>query len=127
MSEARSRHRSLTLTAEMLQAYSRRGNYHSDPEEARRVGLPGLLAQGMQAAGPAYALLLDEWGEEFLEHGELDLRFVGTVWEGQSVDAEVRVAGDTADVSVTNTSDGRAAVVGAARRTSPASAVASGA
>lgn len=114
--------RSLTLTAEMLQAYSRRGNYHSDPDEARRVGLPGLLAQGMQAAGPAYALLLDEWGEEFLEHGELDLRFVGMVWEGQAVDAEIRLADETADVSVTNASDGRAAVVGTARRTSSAAA-----
>jgi acyl dehydratase len=118
--------RSLTLTAEMLQAYSRRGNYHSDPDEARRVGLPGLLAQGMQAAGPAYGLLLDEWGEHFLEHGELDLRFVGMVWEGQTVVVDLQLDGDTSTISVTNTADGRPAVVGSARRSEEATESARG-
>jgi hypothetical protein len=39
--------RELLLTAELLRAYSRRGNFHSDVEEASRLGLPGLVAQGM--------------------------------------------------------------------------------
>ena len=40
---------------------------------ARQIGLPGLVAQGVQVAGPAYAALLDAWGEDFLAHGELDV------------------------------------------------------
>jgi hypothetical protein len=60
--------RELLLTAELLRAYSRRGNFHSDPDEASKIGFTGLVAQGMQVAGPAYGVLLDEWGEEFLEH-----------------------------------------------------------
>ena len=43
--------------------YSRAGNFHSDPEEARRLGMPGLVAQGMQVCGPAYGVLLDAWGD----------------------------------------------------------------
>ena len=31
----------------------------------------------MQVAGPAYGLLLDAWGEEFLAHGTIELKFVG--------------------------------------------------
>jgi acyl dehydratase len=110
--------RSLLLSPEMLRAYSRRGNYHSDPEEARRLGLPGLLAQGMQVAGPAYGVLVEAWGEEFVAHGTLDVRFVGRVWDGETVEAIVTFAGDgEASVTVENRTAGTTAVVGTARRT----------
>jgi acyl dehydratase len=108
------RRRSLQLTAELLQAYSRRGNFHSDPEEARRLGIDGLVAQGMQVAGPAYGVLLDEWGEEFLEHGEIELKFVGMVMDGETVDAAVTIDGDHADIEVVNRERGRTAAVGRA-------------
>ena len=140
MSEPRrARRRSLHLTDELLRAYSRRGNFHSDPETARRAGLPGGIAQGMQVAGPAYGLLLDEWGDDFLARGELELRFVGMVLAGQTVTAEVTPGvaagesdqsteagqrGDTADVAVADHAtievrvepDGTPVVVGTARR-----------
>src|SRR5581483_7507679 len=89
--------RRLVLTAEAIQAYSRRGNYHSDPETARTLGLPGLVAQGVQVAGPAYGACLDAWGETFLAHGEVECRFVGMVTEGQSVVARVTIDGDHAE------------------------------
>lgn len=108
--------RSLHVTAELLQAYSRRGNFHSDPEEARRLGLDALVAQGMQVAGPAYGIVLDEWGEDFLAHGELELKFVGMVLDDQTVDATVEAAGDDAGIEVTNRSTAKVAVVGSARR-----------
>ena len=111
------RHRELHLSAEMLQAYSRRGNFHSDPDEARRLGLPGVVAQGMQVAGPAYGVLLDEWGEEFLVHGELELKFVGMVIDGETVAATVTIDGDEAKLEVVNRNADRPAAVGRARRT----------
>ncbi len=107
--------RSLHVTAELLQAYSRRGNFHSDPEEARRLGLDALVAQGMQVSGPAYGIVLDEWGEDFLAHGELELKFVGRVVEGDTADAAVDLDGDAAVIEVRNGE--RTAVVGTARRT----------
>jgi acyl dehydratase len=108
--------RELLLTAAMLRAYSRRGNYHSEPDEARRLGLPGLVAQGLQVAGPAYGLLLDEWGEDFLAHGELDLKFVGMVLDDQTVAAAVTVDGDDASIEVSNRDTAKVAAVGGARR-----------
>ena len=83
--------RTLELTGERLRAYSRRGNFHSDPETARELGLTGLVAQGLQVIGPAYGVLLDEWGEAFLAHGELEAKFVGMVTEDQIVEASVDV------------------------------------
>jgi acyl dehydratase len=80
--------------------------------------LPGLVAQGVQAAGPAYGALLDAWGDDFLAHGEIEMRFVGTVLAGESVEAAVDIDADTATFEVVNTATTRTAVVGAARRSS---------
>ncbi|MCZ7536315.1 MAG: MaoC family dehydratase [Acidimicrobiia bacterium] len=119
------RSRTLTITEDLVRAYSRRGNYHSDASEAARLGLPGLVAQGTQAMGPAYGLLLDEWGEAFLAEGEIDVRFVGIVLAGQTVAAEVELSAEApgeASIEVVNTDSGRTAVVGTASvRRRPAS------
>jgi acyl dehydratase len=63
-------------------------------------------------------MLLDAWGEEFLERGEIDLRFVGMVVAGDTIEARIEIAADLegAVIEVTNASAGRAAVVGQARR-----------
>ena len=107
--------RSLTLTGELLRAYSRRGNFHSDDDEADRLGLPGLVAQGMQVAAPAYAALLDTWGGDLLARGVVELKFVGMVLEDELVRAVVDVDGTEATFEVTSESTGRTAVVGTAR------------
>ena len=115
------RRRHLLLTPELLRAYSRRGNFHSDADEATKLGLAGLVAQGMQVAGPAYGVLLDEWGEEFLDHGEIELKFVGMVMDGETVDAAVTIEGDGAEVEIVNRDRQRTAAVGrASRRGEPA-------
>jgi acyl dehydratase len=112
--------RDLLLTPELLRAYSRRGNFHSEPEEAAELGLPGLVAQGMQVAGPAYGALLDQWGEEFLAHGEIELKFVGLVMDGETVDAAVTIDGASAEIEVVNRDRARPAAVGrASRRAAP--------
>jgi acyl dehydratase len=114
--------RELVLTSELLRAYSRRGNFHSDAGEARALGMPGLVAQGMQVAGPAYGLLLDAWGEGFLAGGEVDLKFVGMVVDGQGVLAAVDVDNDEARFQVTNRATDQTAVIGRAARRAPGAA-----
>jgi acyl dehydratase len=72
----------------------------------------------MQVAGPAYGIALDAWGDEFLAHGVVDLKFVGMVTDGQTVDATVEVTeGDTgATLTVTNRDTGAVVVVGSMLR-----------
>ena len=105
-----------SITADDIRAYSRRGNYHSDAETAQQIGLPGLVAQGVQVAGPAYAALLDAWGEDFLAHGELDVRFVGMVLADHIIESRVAIDGNDATIAVDNVSTMHTAVVGRARR-----------
>lgn len=106
------RTRALTLTAELLRWYSRRGNFHADLDAARELGLTELVAQGMQVAGPAYGLLLDEWGDEWLESGMIELKFVGRVLAEERVEAHVDVEGDAATITVVGCGDGSTRVVG---------------
>jgi len=107
--------RSLELTSERLTAYSRSGNFHSDPDAAAALGYEGMVAQGMQVSGPAYALLVDAWGEDFIEHGEMELKFVGVVYGGQTVAVDCEPSGTDAAFEVTE--DDRTVIVGRASRT----------
>ena len=110
--------RSLHLSAELLQLYSRRGNFHSDPDAAAEIGYQRLVAQGMQAAGPAYGLLLDEWGESLLASGTVHFTFVGMVVDDETVDADVTF--DSSErATFTVTCGTRTAVVGTATRDQP--------
>jgi acyl dehydratase len=104
----------LHLTPDLLRAYSRRGNFHSDAGAASELGYERLVAQGMQVAGPAYGLLLDAWGEDLLAHGTVELKFVSACTDGETIEATVDIDGSQATLTVENTTRGRTAVVGIA-------------
>jgi acyl dehydratase len=106
--------RTLLVTEDLVRRYSRRGNFHSEHSTSEALGLPGLVAQGTQVTGPAYGLLLDAWGEDFLAHGEFDVRFVGMTPAGDTVAATVEHDGSEATIDITNA--GTTVVVGQARR-----------
>ena len=108
--------RSLLLTAELLRRYSRRGNFHSDVDAAATIGYQRLVAQGMQAAAPAYGLLLDGWGDDFLAGGTIELKFVGMVVDDETVDADVEIDADASSATINVSVGDRAVVVGHATR-----------
>jgi acyl dehydratase len=64
--------------------------------------------------GPAYALLLHTWGEPFLEQGEIELRFVGMVLGGDTVEAIVATTHNQAQLQVWNVTRDRLAAFGRA-------------
>jgi acyl dehydratase len=107
--------RTLTITNELVVRYSRRGNFHSEPDDPAAVALGGLVAQGTQVCGPAYGALLDAWGADFLDQGELDLRFVGMVRGGDTVEGAIDIDESTATLEVRNASTDIVAAVGTAR------------
>ncbi len=116
MSEQPAHTRTLALTEDRIRAYSRRGNFHSDAAQAAALGLPGLVAQGVQVAGTAYGVLLDLWGDDFLAHGEFECTFVGMVTGEQVVTASVHVDDGHATFEVVNDTTAKTAVVGRASR-----------
>ena len=102
------------MTDDLIHRYSRRGNFHTDAAQSESLGLPGLVAQGTQAAGRSFGLLLAAWGEDFIAHGSLDLKFVGMVVGGDEISTTVTINDATAEIHVVNETRARVAVVGSA-------------
>jgi acyl dehydratase len=108
------RRREMTVTDDLIRQYSRRGNYHSEAATAEDLGLPGLVAQGTQVCGPAFGVLLDHWGEDFLATGSFDARFLAMVLGGDTVEAEVAIHAREATFTVHNRTRNRVAAIGRA-------------
>lgn len=104
----------LILTADLLRTYSRAGNFHSDDAAARKMGLPGMTAMGMQTLGPALQLVLDEWGAGWLRSGQMEFAFFGLVLEDDEIEVTVSFEDDTAIFGVRNLTRDRVTAAGTA-------------
>lgn len=83
------------VTQDDMTVYSGPGNIHSDEEVAKRTGLNAPIAQGMQTLAYASELMTRVCGAEWLERGEISVKFTKPVF-----------AGDTVTVAATETDDG---------------------
>ena len=66
-------------------------NLHTDPETAQRVGLATPIASGTQFQGHLAELLIELFGEGWLEHGWMDVRFVRGVGADETLTTELVV------------------------------------
>ncbi len=66
-------------------------NLHTDPGMAAEAGLEAPLASGLQYQGYLIALLIDLFGDAWLRHGAMHVKFPRTVSVGDVVQAKVRV------------------------------------
>ena len=64
-------------------------NYHTDKEEARKLGFPNIVVQGMMSTCFVAQLMQDSFGMGFIEGGKLSLKLTNVLW----VDDTVRVRG----------------------------------
>ena len=99
-----------------MRAYSRRGNYHSDAVDVGATRPPGPRRAGRAGGRARVRRAARRVGREFLAHGEIEMRFVGIVLAGDTVDARVDLDDDAATFEIANTTAARTAVVGRARR-----------
>lgn len=67
-------------------------NYHTDPEEARKLGFPDIVVQGMMSICFVSELMTREFGAAWLCGGRLSVNLVNVLWGGESlvVRAQVR-------------------------------------
>lgn len=92
------------VTQEDMTLYSGTGNIHSDLEVARRTGLDATIAQGMMTLAFASELMTQICGPEWLERGEIDVKFTKPVYAGDTLTLKVQAAesGGSYDVSAVN-------------------------
>jgi acyl dehydratase len=73
------------VTQDDMTLYSGPGNIHSDVEVARRTGLDAPIAQGMQTLAFASELMTRVHGAQWLERGEISVKFTKPVFSGDTV------------------------------------------
>ena len=82
----------IKVTEAMCMAFSGPArNYHTDREEALKLGFPEIVVQGMLSVCLAGAMMTRRFGAGFLCGGRFDLRLVNVLWAGESSAAHGRI------------------------------------
>jgi hypothetical protein len=66
-------------------------NLHTDPGMAAEAGLEAPIASGLHYQGHLIGLLIDLFGDAWLAHGRMHVKFPRTVRAGEVVQAKVSV------------------------------------
>jgi acyl dehydratase len=66
-------------------------NYHTDAEQARKLGFPNIVVQGMMTTCFAAQVMLDHFGRGFVEGGKMSLKLTNVLWVDESVTAHGRI------------------------------------
>jgi len=81
------------VTQDDMTLYSGPGNIHSDLEVAKRTGLDATIAQGMQTLAFASELMTRIHGREWIERGEVSVKFIKPVYADDDVTITATDAG----------------------------------
>ncbi|MDO8616275.1 MAG: MaoC family dehydratase N-terminal domain-containing protein [Dehalococcoidia bacterium] len=74
------------ISLEMCQKFSGpHKNYHNDVEEARKLGFPDIVVQGMMSLCFLSELMTDRFGEGWYAGGRMNVNLVNVLWQGESV------------------------------------------
>ena len=65
-------------------------NYHTDAEEARKLGFPNIVVQGMMSTCFVSQLMERRFGRGWLEGGRMDVKLTNVLWVDESVRVEGR-------------------------------------
>lgn len=60
-------------------------NYHTDAEQARKLGFPDIVVQGMLSTCLLSGLMERAFGEGWLAGGRMDVKLVNVLWAGERV------------------------------------------
>jgi acyl dehydratase len=66
-------------------------NYHTDREQAKKLGFPNIVVQGMMTTCFASQVMLDHFGEGFLRGGKMTLKLTNVVWVDEKLTAYGRI------------------------------------
>jgi len=70
------------VTLEMCRLFSRGKSYHNDIEEARKLGFPDIVVQGMMPLCFLSEMMTERFGEGWLAGGRMNVNLVNVVWRG---------------------------------------------
>ncbi len=66
-------------------------NYHTDREQARQLGFPNIVVQGMMSTCFVAQVMQDAFGRGWVEGGRMSVKLVNVLWVDESVRARAKV------------------------------------
>lgn len=66
-------------------------NYHTDADEARKLGFPNIVVQGMMSTCFVHQLMQDTFGKGWSQGGKTSLKLTNVLWVDEAVTARGRV------------------------------------
>jgi hypothetical protein len=72
------------ITMEMLKKFSPGVSYHNDVEQAKKLGFPDIVVQGMMPVCFVSELMTRRFGEGWFAGGRMDVRLVNVLWGGDA-------------------------------------------
>jgi acyl dehydratase len=66
-------------------------NYHTDAEEAKKLGFPNIVVQGMMTTCFIAQVMLDRFGMGFVEGGKMSLKLTNVLWVDENATAHAKV------------------------------------
>jgi acyl dehydratase len=72
-------------------------NYHTDPDEAKKLGFPDVVVQGMLSTCLISQVMGNAHGLGWLAGGRMDVKLVNVLWGGERVRARAKLRGESAE------------------------------
>lgn len=66
-------------------------NYHTDREEAKKLGFPTIVVQGMMSTCFVSQLMQEHFGMGWLQGGKMSVKLTNVLWVDETVTTHVRV------------------------------------
>ena len=66
-------------------------NYHTDRDEAKKLGFPNIVVQGMMSTCFVSQVMQDHFGMGWLQGGRMSVKLVNVLWVDESVTAHARI------------------------------------
>lgn len=77
------------ITLDMCREFSGPAkNYHNDVDEARRLGFPDIVVQGMMSLCFISEMMTDRFGLGWYVGGRMSVNLVNVLWQGETVTAK---------------------------------------
>jgi acyl dehydratase len=86
--------RAVTKTVDLRRCWMFSGpskNYHTDKEQAAKLGFPNVVVQGMMSTCFVSQVMHDHFGMGWLEGGRMDVKLVNVLWVDETVTARAKV------------------------------------
>ena len=66
-------------------------NYHTDAEQAKKLGFPRIVVQGMMSTCFVSQIMLDRFGEGWLEGGKMSVKLTNVIWCDENIHVHGKV------------------------------------